>query len=436
MAERVLRVDRLSLDWGVTPVAPGRARAKLTPEGYLDVDAYIARDGLLKYSDGTKSWMELRPRAALEAAAASWANKPVTDDHPPVMVDSTNASTYARGHIMGTPYIVDVDGVAYLAARLRVMDAALVRKIVDDGRHELSVGFMAVVEPRVGVHDGVRYDAVQELDDESGNHVASVDRGRAGPAVRVLLDSARDSAESCYHTQVKPDHEVPPVSKPTLDSARATRVIKLPAGTKMDAVKAWCDNAQAKIPNALADEVGIPTTKAMLVGPDGTEMEVATWIAALVAEALDARKAGGAAAAPAIAEGEMPEAPEDAAGEPAMPPDDKDKKMPEMTPDQITALVRRRGRLERLSAAAGLPSAVIDSADDTALARAYVAHVLPHAKARVDAADGAVLDALVEVASSTPVAVTVNPFEVSIKTDAADDEPDPIVEAYAAHLSS
>jgi hypothetical protein len=431
---RVLRIDRIALDWGDAPSSPGHARAVKTPEGYLDVDAYLARDGLLRYSDGRSTWLEFRPRDELEAAADSWRHAPVTDDHPPVMVDATTAREYSRGVVISEPRIVDVDGVAYLAARLRVTDAGLIGKILG-GRHELSIGFLADVHPEPGTAPGgQRYDAVQRA--LAGNHVASVERGRAGPAVRVLLDSARDSAESCYSTQVKPDHEVPPVSKPTLDSARATRVIKLPAGTKMDAVKAWCDHAQSKISTALADEVGIPTTKAMLVGPDGTEMEVATWIAALVAEALDARKAGGAAAAPAMAEGEMPEAPEDAAGEPAMPPDDedKDKKMPSMTPDQITALVRRRGRLERLSAAAGLPTSVIDSADDQALARAYVAHVLPHAKARADAADGAVLDALVEVASSTPAPVSINPFEVAHKTDAADDD-DPIVEAYAAHLS-
>lgn len=404
MADRVLRLDRISLDFGAAPVAPGRAQAARTSEGYLDVDAFIARDGLLTYSDGSKSWNELRPRASLERAAASWANKPVTLDHPPVMVDSTNAVQYSRGHVMGTPYVVEVDGVGYLAARLRVMDAELIAKILD-GQHELSVGFMAQVEPSVGVHDGVRYDAVQELDEYSGNHVASVERGRAGPAVRVLLDSAHASAESCYSLQVKSDHEAPHVSKHT--STPRT------------------------------DEVGMPTTMSMLIGPDGTEVEVPTWVAALVAEALDARKAETPAEP-----GPMPEMPADEAEMPGKDPaedptedEDEEKKMPPtMTPDQITALVRRRGRLERLSAQAGIASAVIDAADDTALARAFVAARLPHAKARADKADAALLDALVDVAADTPVAVTANPFEIASKIDAADDD-DPIVLAYAAHLS-
>jgi hypothetical protein len=435
---RVLRVDRISIVLGdESSIGPGRAHATRTPEGYLDVDAFLARDGLLRYSDGRATWLELRPRAELEAAADSWAHAIVTDDHPPVMVDAANAREYQRGYVISAPRIVEVDGVAYLAARLRITDAELVAKILA-GQRELSIGFLADVHPEPGVDaSGQRYDAVQRS--LAGNHVASVERGRAGPAVRVLLDSAQSSAESCYSVQVKPDHasdEVPHVSKPTLDSVRPRRAIKLPKGVKLDAVKAWCDNAVAKIGKPLLDEVGMPTTMSTLIGPDGTEVEVPTWVAALVAEALDERKALEAA------EPKAPEAPPADEADPLAPkipptdPDDKDKTMPEtMTPDAINALVRRRGRLERLSATAGLPVATIDGADDTALARAYVAHVLPHAKARADKAEGAALDELVEVAASTPSTVTVNPFEIVVKADAADAENDPILAAYAAHLS-
>ena len=428
MAERVLRIDRIALAVGDAAM-PGRARidARRTPEGYLDVDAYLARDGLLRYSDGRTSWLEYRPRAELEAAASTWAHAIVTDDHPPVMVDAANAREHQRGYVTSTPTVVEVDGVAYLAARLRVTDAGLVAKILA-GQRELSIGFLADVHPEVGTHAGQRYDAVQRA--LAGNHVASVERGRAGPAVRVLLDSARASAESCYALDVKPDYEVPPVSKPTLDAAKPKRVTKLPAGVKLDAVIAWCDHAQSKIDKALADEVGMPTTVSTLVGPDGTEVEVPTWVAALVAQALDERKAM-EANEPASPEGDEPDP-----AVPADPDKDKDKTMPEpMTPDAITALVRRRGRLERLSAAAGLPAATIDAADDTALARAYVAHVLPHAKARADKADGIALDELVEVAASTPAIVATNPFEVARPIGDAADDDDPILAAYAAHLS-
>ncbi len=394
-----MRVDRASIV--SAPSAVASAQAERTPEGYLDVDAYLARDGLLEYSDGRSSWLEYRPRAELEAAADSWAHAIVTDDHPPVMVDANNAREYQRGYVISAPSVVEVDDVAYLAARLRVTDAELVSRIVD-GQRELSIGFVADVHPEAGTHGGQRYDAVQRS--LVGNHVASVAQGRAGPAVRVLLDSAHGSAELCYHLDVKSDPldlEAPTVSKHT------------------------------NKPVAKSDEVGMPTTTAMIVGPDGAEVEVPTWVAALVAEALDQRKAADPGAEPPA---EIEAAPADAEGEPAANPDDDDKKDPPMSSDAIKTLVRRRGRLERLAAAAGVGSAVIDSADDDALARAYVASVLPHARARIDAATGPVLDALVDVAASTPRVVVTNPFEVVAKTDAAPED-DPIIAAYAAHLA-
>jgi hypothetical protein len=422
MAERATRIDRIQLrDGGV-----------LSPEGYLDVDAYLARDGVLRYSDGIKSWNEYRPRAELDAAAASWLHKPVTDDHPPVMVDATNAREYARGMVVSEPRIVEADGVAYLAARLRVTDAALVSKI-QGGQRELSIGFMADVQPeQCTAPSGERCDAVQRR--LEGNHVASVQRGRAGPAVRVLLDSAQTPIPVCYDAGATA-REVQHVSTPNLDSLRPMRTIKIDTAAKFDAVKAWAAHAVSKIK---ADEVGLPTTMAKLVGPDGTEIEVPTWVAALVAEALDAHKAGQAAEAPAEpmaeAEGEPAPKPED----PNMPakPDDKIKPAPPMTPDAVHALVRRRARLELLGAAAGMPAAIFD-ADDQTLARAYVAHVTPHAKAIADKSEGAALDALVECAAAAPrKAEPVNPFEVpTSRGDADKPEDDPIVAQYAAMLS-
>lgn len=419
-APRAARVDRIQL----------RDGGALTPEGYLDVDAYLARDGVLRYSDGIKSWNELRPRAELEAAAASWLHKPVTDDHPPVMVDATNAREFARGMIVSEPRIVEADGVAYLAARLRVTDAALVAKI-QGGQHELSIGFMADVHPeQVTAPNGERCDAVQR--GLEGNHVASVQRGRAGPAVRVLLDSAQTLVPVCYDagaTAREADH----VSNPRLDDVRPVRVTKLPAGTRMDVVKAWAAHIQTKIK---ADEVGLPTTMAKLVGPDGTEIEVPTWVAALVAEALDAHKAAGETPAESV------EPLAEAEGEPAVKPEDETMAQPDenkpkpLTPDAVTALVRRRARLERLGAAAGMPAAIFD-ADDQTLARAYVAHVTPHAKAIADKTEGAALDALVEVAAATPrPTAPVNPFESPRAiADADKPEDDPIVLQYAAMLS-
>lgn len=413
----VVRIDRVTLT----------GDAVTTLEGYLEVDAYLARDGLLRYSDGASSWLEYRPAPELEAAAPSWAHQPVTDDHPPGMLSAANASTYARGHVIGTPTIEVRDGVTYLRGRLRITDAGLRDKILA-GRRELSIGFVADVVPQRGVWAGDRYDAVQTS--LVGNHVASVDRGRAGPECRVMLDSAQVPI-ACY-------------DPPGMADVKSPRVIKLPPGTKMDKLTAWCAHLSKTL---RADEVGLPTTTAKLVGPDGTEVEVPTWVAALVAEALAAHKAAQAAEPAAAPESPEAEAMTEAAADPKLDPavesdpnaKPKPKPKPEdeqMTPDAIAALVRKRGRLERLAQSAGVASAVIDSADDAALSRAIVCARMPAAKALADSASGERLESLVEAAALLqPAAAPANPFEVrrAVADQAEDDDE---IAAYAAMIAS
>lgn len=425
MAETRIRVDRLAplelVDALPAMPSPDRTPAVRTREGYLEADALLARDGLLRYSDGVESWLEYRPRAELEAAAATWAHAPVTDDHPPKMVDAATYAAVNRGVVLGAPSVVEIDGVGYLRARLSIRDADLVAKVLA-GTSQLSIGFRAMVEAmRDGVApDGTRCDAVQT--DLAGNHVAVVAQGRAGPACRVMLDSAH---VACY---TPAERAIPrgtdlPMLKAALDKLNA-------------AIAARKDHVVAVARKAVevkADEVGMPTTSAKLIGPDGTEVEVPTWVAALVAEALEQRKAGEAAAAPAPdAEGEIkPEPkPEDApAGAPEPKPEDEEKPM---TPDQINALVRKRGRLVRLAADAGVKADTVDTATDVALARAFVGARCPHLRAQADKADGDVLDALVEVAAATPKPV-VNPFEKPRRiTDAADVPAE--VEQHARYL--
>lgn len=393
---------------------PSRSPAVKTPEGYLVADALLARDGLLKYSDGESSWLELRPRDELVRAADSWTHKPVTDDHPPVMVDAKNATEYVRGFVVEAPRVVELDGVSYLRARIRVMDADLVAKILG-GQTQLSIGFLADVHPERGVYAGAKYDAVQR--ELAGNHVASVVRGRAGPSVRILLDGA---CIAVHHESVsaRPCIGAPDVSKPKSDKPDP----KAPADPK-------------------ADEAGSPATDTEVVGPEGTPVKVPTWLAAVYEWGLANGYSFGAkpsdepkAADPAPAPGdELP--PKDPAvpADPAAPkPEDKDKPM---TPDAVNAQVRKRARLERLAGKAGIEDAKIDAADDIALARLVVETKCPRLKARADKAEGDALDTLVEVAALEPEPTEApNPFEVRRAVKDSKPDEDPEVKAYAEHL--
>ena len=363
------------------------------PGGYLRVDAYLARDGLLRYSDGRTSWLEWRPAGELQAAADSWHLAPVTDDHPSKMVDASNHSAHARGLVITQPTIEVVDGVSYLRATIEIRDANLIRKI-DAGQRELSIGFWSDVKMTRGTVGGQTYDAVQT--GLVGNHVASVARGRAGPAVRVLMDGI----DCAIHSE----------------RSESMKIVNVPAAL----VAVLISKARQ---SAKADEAGMPTTMSKLVLPDGSELEVPTALAAIVEEWVEMKKAEGKSTGEMPAESEAP--PEPAPGDevppaPAGAPEEEEEKEPPMSADAMKAIVRKRVRLERLAASRNLP--IVD--DDTALARSYVKAVMPTVKC--DTLDGAALDALVDAAESVPVPkaeAQTNPFEVRAPVgDAASDD--------------
>ena len=361
-------------------LSPGHAPARRTREGYLEVDALIARDGLLKYSDGRDSWTEYRPREELERAAASWTGKPVTDDHPDKMVDATTWASVAKGVHVGQPTLEVYDGVTYLRARLQITDADLIRKI-DAGQRELSIGFTAAVEPVAGGQhsDGTRCDAVQM--GLVGNHTASVRKGRAGPACRVLLDSAHSFCEELMTVK--------------------------------------------------NDEAGQPADMLPVLGPDGVEVLLPSWVVA----ALDklkklegsapgegeapAPEADAAGAAPAPLPGASPSPPSAPAVDPALVAAVAAAlRGQEPSRDSLHAV---RRRVDRLAVQLGAADEKFDSLSLSEQAR----EVLRRRGVKADGYSDEQLAALIDVESQRAPAETVAPWQVTkpleTKTDAADD---------------
>lgn len=108
-----------------------------------------------------------------EKSVRSFIGKPVTDDHPAAPVTTTNWRDHARGTIMGA--MRDGD---YLAFDLLLTDAEAIAK-VDAGKRELSNGYSSDLEfGDFTAADGTKCQARQKS--ITGNHVALVDRGRAG----------------------------------------------------------------------------------------------------------------------------------------------------------------------------------------------------------------------------------------------------------------
>ncbi|WP_231635743.1 DUF2213 domain-containing protein [Novosphingobium sp. ST904] len=108
-----------------------------------------------------------------EKSVRSFIGKPVTDDHPAAPVTTYNWRDHARGTIMGA--MRDGD---YLAFDLLLTDAEAIAK-VDGGKRELSNGYSSDLEfGDFTAPDGTKCQARQKS--ITGNHVALVDRGRAG----------------------------------------------------------------------------------------------------------------------------------------------------------------------------------------------------------------------------------------------------------------
>jgi len=169
--------------------------------------AFLARDGLLTYGDGRETWQEIRPREELLRAVRSFDTAPLTDLHPDAMVTADTWESLARGIVVaGTPHVTDPDedGISYLAADILITSRDMLDTI-RDGQAELSIGFLArITDAPEGT--GARFAQVDML----GNHVASVPRGRAGPACRVFLDHA---AVCAYDRTVDSRTDVQPVDQ-------------------------------------------------------------------------------------------------------------------------------------------------------------------------------------------------------------------------------
>ena len=116
---------------------------------------------------------------------ASFSHKPVTDDHPPELVNAKNSKKFSVG--MSGPK-VEQNG-ELLETTLHIIDDDAVQNI-ESGKVEVSNGYTSDVTLESGVtQDGEEYDAIQR--NIRGNHIALVTRGRAGSACRVADNSPK-----------------------------------------------------------------------------------------------------------------------------------------------------------------------------------------------------------------------------------------------------
>lgn len=154
--------------------------------GYLRVDAYLTRAGVFSYrkADGTEL-KEYRPPEEVFAAdsLASFELMPVTNDHPSVgLLTPENTHQFQVGTV-GSPAREE----AKMRGALLVTDSKAI-KALEKGKTQVSLGYVCDLDFTPGVTpDGEHYDAVQR--NIRGNHAALVAVGRAGPEIRVRMDT-------------------------------------------------------------------------------------------------------------------------------------------------------------------------------------------------------------------------------------------------------
>lgn len=164
------------------------AGTRVREDGYLVVDARIARaNNVQRYLGSEVGKPELpfvdvfRPESEVFStdALASFAHRPVTDDHPKEAVTKDNWKQLARGQTDGD---IRRDG-DFVRVPLMVADGEAIQK-VQDGKRELSAGYTCDLKWEKGTApNGQTYDAVQT--NIRANHVAIVQRGRAGKDCRI-----------------------------------------------------------------------------------------------------------------------------------------------------------------------------------------------------------------------------------------------------------
>lgn len=162
----------------------------------------IAREGVQEYApaelglDGSGSVIVHRPGAEVfdPTAMASFEGVPLTDGHPPSLLNPGTWSAYTRGHVQNVrPGPPDSDGNRTLIADLVVHDANLIDNI-RNGKRQISCGYKCEYQPQT---DGT---LVQRA--IRGNHVAVVDLGRAGSEVHIM-DSKNSTEEEMNQEEIE-----------------------------------------------------------------------------------------------------------------------------------------------------------------------------------------------------------------------------------------
>lgn len=191
----------------------------MTDDGFMQFDAIATRSGVFEYlNDDGSTRLEYRPPSEVgnKDSLATLGLKPITLRHPmdaegmSVMVSPENAKLFMKGQLGEEVHLLDAapDMTDQRGQFVRVVGNVTHRDAIDavlvDGIQEVSCGYTCDVEFTPGVTPyGEKYDAIQR--DIRYNHLAIVERGRAGHAARLRADTSEQITRGGGHTSRQPN---------------------------------------------------------------------------------------------------------------------------------------------------------------------------------------------------------------------------------------
>lgn len=167
-------------------------KPRQTGDGYLVMDCAVARSGIQEYLaiEMGETFADLAPNDVVrvyrppevifgDASLASYAHKPLTNDHPK---EAVSAATWKRDAVGWTGDEARQEGRTVRVPML-MADADAIAD-VQSGKREWSAGYSVAFDRASGVTpEGEAYDAIVTA--QKINHIALVDKGRAGPDCRI-----------------------------------------------------------------------------------------------------------------------------------------------------------------------------------------------------------------------------------------------------------
>jgi hypothetical protein len=171
-----------------------------TREGFLKAKVTIAKPGVFPYVEDNKLkfYAKLPQDIFSKSTIDSAKGAPVvtdisTKDHPKkgndyIFVDSENYSDYVMGNI-SEPTVENGKLVAYET----IWDSRLIDEIKQGNLKEVSIGFSHSFDNSPGEYEGKKYDKAQT--NIVINHLAHVDKARAGDDIRIHVDRKQNLSE-------------------------------------------------------------------------------------------------------------------------------------------------------------------------------------------------------------------------------------------------